>query len=194
MKKIMFTICAVLVGFFASAQQSSLGIKGGLNLATIKEKGVSDAYKSQPSIHLGILVDAPITEKFSIQPEVVYSPHTMKLDVTGSLLLKLSYMTLPVVAKYNVAGGLNVEVGPQVGFLLSANGMYMDKRTDVSHLFTSGDFGMNFGLSYRDSRNFFIQLRYYIGMSNISKVEIEGTNAPAAHNRVFQLSIGHYFK
>jgi len=77
MKKIvLFTGLVIfsMSGMFAQADSKAVqfGVKGGVNSATISGDDINDA-KSRTSFNVGVLAEIPITERLSIQPEVMYS-------------------------------------------------------------------------------------------------------------------------
>ena len=71
-------------------------------------------------------------------------------DYTGTI--KLSYLNIPLMAKYYVAEGFSLEAGPQIGFLLSAKDDYNDWRygeDDIKEDVKGTDFGVNLGVGYK---------------------------------------------
>jgi hypothetical protein len=75
------------------------------------------------SFHAGGFVNVPISDKFSIQPELLYSAqgeNGKSIDVT----LQNDYINLPVMDKFYVSNNFTIEAGPQIGLLLSAKIKY----------------------------------------------------------------------
>ncbi|CAH0173539.1 hypothetical protein SRABI04_01320 [Chryseobacterium sp. Bi04] len=71
MKKQLLSLC-IAIGTMAFAQSTEgpkFGIKAGGNFSSI----TGDDTKSKFGFYAGALVNVPISEAFSIQPEVVYS-------------------------------------------------------------------------------------------------------------------------
>jgi hypothetical protein len=81
-------------------------------------------------------------------------------------------------------GNVNIQAGPQIGFLLSAKRKDDGEDEDIKDLFKSTDFGFNLGLG-ADFGKLNASARYCIGLSNIADdedVEIK--------NGVFQIALG----
>ncbi len=125
MKKITLLLVTVFTIGFVNAQDKenmSFGVKGGLNVSSITnadQDGVNS--KSLIGFHVGFFGEFMISDKFAIQPELLYSAQGVKLDFDGDNGdLKLDYINIPVMAKYYVADAFSLELGPQIGFLVSA--------------------------------------------------------------------------
>ena len=123
MKKIVLAAIAVMGFGFANAQDIKFGIKGGINLSTFTGD-IEDA-SSKVGFQAGGFAELKLSDKFSIQPEVLYSLQGAKFKETGDSYsykenINASYLNVPVLAKYYVIDKLSVEAGPQIGFLLSA--------------------------------------------------------------------------
>jgi opacity protein-like surface antigen len=202
MKKITLSIVAVLAFGFANAQEVKFGVKGGINLSTLT--GDIEEASSKVGFQVGAFAEIKLTEKFSIQPELLYSAQGVKTefnDMDGSEenKINLGYLNIPVMAKYYVAEKFSLEAGPQVGFLLSAKNDFssfdgedsFSKNIDIKDNFKSIDFGVNFGAGYDFTENLSAGLRYNLGLSNI--LENEAGDNFKQKNSVFSLSVGYKF-
>ncbi|QGK77039.1 porin family protein [Flavobacterium sp. SLB02] len=202
MKKVLLSAVAVMAFMSVSAQETRFGVKAGANLSTFT--GDVDDAKSLVGFHVGGFAEIKLTDKFAIQPEILFSTQGSKQegsDLFGSYENKVnvSYLNIPVMAKYYVAEKFSLEAGPQIGFLLSAKSKYEEtvdgekysEDIDVKDGFESIDFGVNFGAGYDFTENLSVGLRYNLGLSNINKNE-EGDNAKVK-NSVFSLSVGYKF-
>lgn len=183
MKKIILTAVAVFAFSFANAQETKFGAKAALNIATLTGD-VGDA-SSLVGFQIGGFAEIKISEKFALQPELMYSGQGASSDVDGDL--KLNYINIPVMAKYYVAKSFSLEAGPQIGFLLSAKA----EGVDVKEFFESVDFGLNLGAGYDFTDKFSAGLRYNFGLSNVAKTESEDNTD--IKNGVFSLSVGYKF-
>lgn len=189
MKKLMVVVVMVTMAYMPGiAQDIAFGAKAGLNLATLQPE-LTD---SRTSFHLGGMAEIMVTDVFSVQPELMYSAQGAKdqNDSDNNETYKVDYISLPVLAKYYVVEGLSIEGGPQLGFLLSAevedNGETSDLKDDTKGL----DFGLAFGLGYKMDNGLNFGLRYYLG----SDVNDIGDDPEEFKNRVFQISVGYFFK
>lgn len=165
----------------SSAGMVKFGPKAGLNIASLS----IDNTKSLIGFHVGAFAEIMISEKFAVQPEIMYSAQGAKAD-EGDGELKLGYLNIPVMAKFFVAEGFSVEAGPQIGFLMNAED---SDGTDIKDSFETTDFGINVGLGYSLPMGVMFSGRYNIGLSDTVKNNV----GDAAKNGVFQLSVGYKF-
>lgn len=160
----------------AFAQASvALGIKGGLNFANVNTTSIGAAYGSRTGYHAGAFVNVKFT-KFAIQPEVIYS--VQGADAAGGNL-ELGYVNIPILLKFYLIGGLNLQAGPQFGFLTSAT----SGGTDIKDFLESSETSVALGAGF-DISKFVIDVRYNLGLTDVDKATTE------AKNQVFQLSVG----
>ena len=201
MKKI-FLCAAVAIMSFATAQSQEvrLGIKGGYNMTTLTGD-IEDA-SSRSSFHLGGLVEVPISERFSIQPEVLYSSQGAEYTETltgvddSKITAKLDYIQVPIMAKFYAAEGFAIEAGPQIGFLANSTAEFESTVGDVTVIgdedmedIKNTDIGIGVGASYRIPAGLFFGARYNFGLTDINEVD----NGIKMYNGVFQLSVGYSF-
>ncbi len=189
MKKITLSLLAVFAFSGAALAQTpdiKLGAKAGLNISNVSNL---DNTSSKTGFHVGALAEIFINEKFSVQPEILYSSQGVKGD--DSFKLKLDYLNIPIMAKYYVMDGLSVQAGPQIGFNVKADSEYKEFGTkvkqDVKDNINAVDFGLNFGVGYELPMGVFADVRYNLGLSKVNK---EGESSK---NGVFQLSVGYKF-
>lgn len=188
MKKIILCIVAVFAFGYANAQKTQFGVKAGVNFATLA--GDSDGASSIVGFNVGGFAEIKISEKFSIQPELLYSTQGAEIDSDGETVdFNLSYLNIPIMAKYYVAPKFSLELGPQIGFLTSAKGEAMGVSVDIEDFFKSTDFGLNFGAGYDFTDKFSASVRYNLGLSNIA----EDSGDESVQNSVFSISLGYKF-
>ncbi|CAL2095779.1 porin family protein [Tenacibaculum sp. 190524A02b] len=193
MKKLLIGLLFSVITI--QAQDITFGVKAGMNLANFSSTNIESNLSSRVTFHVGGVVEIPLTDKLSIQPELLYSEQGVinkveKINVTA----KYNYLNVPIMAKYYIVDNFSLEVGPQIGFLLSAkaefeeNGRILEK-IDAKKSLESTDFGVNFGLGYKLKNGLNFGARYNLGLTNIS-VDIE--DAGIKHG-VLQVSIGYNF-
>lgn len=186
------------------------GVKAGINFANIYEKETGFDYGNRTGIHFGGMVQIPISKKLFLQPELVYSMQGSNADIPEEetrLKMKMDYLTVPLIVKYNVFKRFNVEAGPQIGFLLNSKitAEYQDPDVIFDDGFTLDDkeykntidCSVALGASYDFTSNIFAGIRYNVGISNVYKkdkeiIDDDGTYGNS-HNGVFQLSVGYKF-
>ncbi|WP_106793891.1 porin family protein [Aquimarina sp. Aq78] len=183
-KVVLITVIAALGLSNVNAQKIRLGAKGGLNLAFI----TGDNTKNLDPItdfHFGAMAEIKVSNKFSLQPELIYSGQGYDTSIDSEGIIALNYLNIPLIAKYYVTERLSLEAGPQIGFLLSTKG----GTKDYKDLFKTTDFGMNFGLGYKLDNGLYFSARYNLGLTDINNIDgISDKNK----NGVFQLSIGYF--
>src|SRR2546428_2129862 len=169
MKKIVFAMSVFLIfGGTVKAQETSFGIKGGLNLSKVSafstnggstENSITTDYK--PGFHAGVYLDIGIASIFSFQPEMQYSQKGYKstysiLGNVRQITASYSYLDIPLLAKIKPQGGFNMYAGPTISFLLTQK--YQDAgqnftKTSEDHVidndnFRKSDVGMLLGIGY----------------------------------------------
>ncbi|WP_310381881.1 porin family protein [Flavobacterium sp.] len=205
MKKIILSAIAIFTIGFVNAQKAQFGVKGGLNLAVILGDTDGVDFQSKAGYHVGGFVDIKVSDKISIQPELLYSTQgasvkDFEVELNNTLYsadvnFNLSYINIPVMLKYYAAEKFNLEVGPQIGFLTAAkivakvNGN--EGEEDAKDIFESVDFGLNLGAGYDFTKKISAGVRYNVGLSNIEKTE-SGDDSKIK-NSVFSLSLGYKF-
>jgi hypothetical protein len=183
MKKILLLAVVTVLGFTnVNAQKIKFGAKGGLNFASISGDNTK-AIDVVTSFNFGVLSEIPVSDKFSFQPELMYSGQGYSFNDNT---IALSYLNIPLMGKYYLTKGLSVEAGPQIGFLLSAK----NDKTDVKDSFNTFDFGVNFGLGYKLDNGLNFGARYNAGLTDINNLE---NSSSKNKNGVFQLSVGYFF-
>lgn len=200
MKKIILAAIAVMTVGFASAQDVRFGVKAGVNLSNFA--GDIDNTSSRVGFQAGGFAEFKISNKFFIQPELLYSNEGSKIkesesDYLYKTKLNLSYLNIPVLAKYYIIDKLNIEAGPQIGFLLAAkskwdetyDGEKYSGKDDVKDAFKSVNFSLNVGAGYDFTDNISAGVRYNFGLSNIS----DNDENLKIHNNVISLSVGYKF-
>lgn len=186
MKKILLTAAAVFAFSFANAQDVKFGAKAGLNFSSLAN---AEGAKTQVGFHLGGYATISVSDKFAVQPELLYSAQGAKYD--GGVSENLSYINIPVMAKFYVADKFNLEAGPQIGLLISANAKSSAGSVDTKEFYKTMDFGLNFGAGYDVAENINVGLRYCLGLSQLEK-EL-ATGQTATKNTNIQLSLGYRF-
>lgn len=191
MRKLFFIAFIGLMGAgVASAQELDLGLKAGANFSNF-----SDAKDLDMSSKTGFQVGAFAAVRMgsiAIQPEILYSQQGAKFK---SKDVDLNYVNVPVMFKYYVISGLNIQAGPQFGFVVDDNiGKVFSGINDgiKSNKFDlSGLVGIGLDLPF----GIRLDGRYNFGLSKALKAEADGIDLvdTSAKNNVFTLSVGYSF-
>ena len=202
MKKIILIIAftIVLIPTVKSQEKIQFGVKGEVNFTNMTSNDYLYDEKYKTGLYLGATVEIPLSKKFSIQPEIVYSSQGIK----GKALVnypqyggatmpvvyaehKLDYIKIPILAKLYLAKNFSFETGPSFNFLVNDKFTYNSyTQTDLAENF---EFGSVFGLSYKVKSSFVINANYFNGFSNVLKSPIENSKSYG-----FSLGIGYLFK
>jgi opacity protein-like surface antigen len=192
MKRVSLFFLACIAFALTSSAQVKFGGKAGINLANVsgKEEGDKTDYDSKVGLHIGALVEIPISESFSVMPELNFDQLGAKDEFLGQeLKLNLNYISVPVLAKFNVSG-LGIYAGPQIGFLLSAKTKAGDNDVDIKDQLKSTNFSALFGAEYNLPMGLFISARYNLGLS---KIDDESNSDNYTKANAITFGIGYKF-
>lgn len=212
MKKIvlLFTLSFTLLAQLAYSQvRFDLGLKGGLNFASLNSvsTAASTTYDNRTGYHFGAYALVKVT-KIGIQPELLFSRQGQNFTINSqNYSSSFDYITIPVMIKLYIAGGLNLQAGPQFGFLSSAKGDLINVASknvsatgqDLSTFVKSSDVSLAVGAGWDLPFGLNITARYNIGLSDVNKYT--GSNLPIvsslgtseAKSQVVQISVGYRF-
>ncbi len=179
MKKSILLLFVFTLGAIANAQTVKFGVKAGLNYANLNSSNIQTS--AITSYHAGIVAEIKVLELFAIQPELLYSTQgaTYK-NVIPEIKNELGYLSIPVMAKINLNEQFAIEVGPQASFLVSKRNNFNANNPETF------DFAINGGLNFKITDNLFINGRYVLGLTDVSK-------DAKTKNSVAQLSLGFMF-
>ncbi len=196
-KTLPILLLAASLATTAQAQSARFGLKAGVSLTNFTGRGVgNNDYKV--GFNGGVFGNFAVSDALAIQPELLYSMKGAKYSITGNKQ-NLHYIDVPVLAHID-ANGLFFELGPQVGFLVAADGPVILGSTTTGYSigiddnktrFNTLDFGYAAGLGYQVTDGPGIGLRYNGGFSNISKDNTSSNYA--LRNGAFQLYLTYLF-
>jgi hypothetical protein len=179
--KTILGIITILGSLTASSQHFAM--KLGLNGTNLPIEN-SDNGKIKPGFIVGMLLNFELSDKFQIQPELLFGTWGAKYDIDGQDkddALAFTGFTLPLMFKYSLIPKLMFEFGPSMTFF--TNTEYQDngepKNTlDVNDLYKSSDLGLNVGLTLSPAERIDLGLRYYLGLTNLSTLDpdVSGVN------------------
>jgi hypothetical protein len=203
----------VLIALLVGDKLNSDKFELGLNLAgNFQNFTGMEGTKNRFSIGFGIYGTMKLSEKLSIQPELLFKDPrgaaNVSPDVFGNANLdpllanatvsaKLAYVSIPILLKYHLSPQLSLGFGPQIGILSSAKKVYVAEvyseedlvyKDNVKSTLNDLDFALAFNLEYKlmKKRGVHIGLRYYLGLTDI----IKDNPGESVKNSVIQINLG----
>ncbi len=207
MKKIILIGLSVLSFTFMQAQKKfNFGIKGGVNFSNMNNISDNSYKKSKTGINFGLLAEISLSDKFSIQPEILYSTQGVKTDVyliapaylgPGPIFQSstekgkyiFNYIQIPILAKVYLIENLSFEIGPSFNFLTKSE--QKSESQTFRNIGKDFEFSGALGLSYKLNKRLFVSSRFVKGFSNV--FYYDPLNFENAKNYGFQLNFGLLF-
>ncbi|MCC7521648.1 MAG: PorT family protein [Flavobacteriaceae bacterium] len=110
----------------------------------------------------------------------------LEIEQSNAALL---YISVPVMVQYKATDAIHLELGPQLGILMSANQKYDGESEDFKDELETVDFGVNIGAGYQLENGLLFNARYCYGLTNF----VKNTGDEWYKNNVFQFSVGYKF-
>ena len=192
-----FIRVTLLLSFLAVASadaQVAFGIKGGLNLTTLDVKDPELSYESKTGYHAGIFLRSRM-DKVAIQPELLLFTQQGDLESSffGTARESFTYLSIRVILKFYPVGGLNIQLGPQFGFLIDGEREYdnflSSGTEDITDHYKKSDVSVSVGGGYDFGFGLGLDVRYNIGVKDIN----DAADGQEARSRIFLLSLGWNF-
>lgn len=196
--KALFLIA--LISVFGAKAQTSIGVRGAISSSTVTKfdliENITPEFRYKIAPNIAVFAELPVTENFSIQPEVGYNQKGFRVEegidlagqfggvnipVNGRLNVKTHYIDVPVLAKFHFgdrsAAHYYFMVGPSVNFLVDSG-----LRINVLNIFPidtgfpteifkpvefSGVAAFGFELPVAQKVKVFTEVRYQHGFSRI---------------------------
>ena len=201
MKKIVITFLMATAVSTVKAQNFHFGIKTGINLSketkTEVERQVQDFDKEfRKGFHIGGIVTYSINKKWELEGNLMYSQqgykeHLFSIENNRTIYsIRSNYINLPIAIKYYPLEHLYIEMGPQIGFLISKKHKIQGEGNITKYIPLKPnhiDLSLFCGLGYKFSNNILLEARYIHGINNTYK------NVALSQNRNIQISIGYMF-
>ena len=202
-------LLGILFGDKLANEKFHIGLTVGANVSDLS--GV-DNTKGKVGLVLGLLGEWKIADRLYLQPELLpfYYAGAKNMPPGGlddipelepevrdkTRQTNLKYFEIPILLKYALGNGRwHLGVGPQIGFLTSAQDVYdgvisneITINADRKDMLKSTDAGVTFVLEYKTGSNPFamgVTARYYLGLTDI----IKDNTGDKLYNRIFTLGI-----
>jgi hypothetical protein len=203
------------------------GVKIGVNISSLSISAIEGEKEpinsSQIGIAAGTCIYIPLSDKWYINPELLYSQKGASFDYDfkrqfGNTLvsyettnqLTLSYLELNPTISFKANDKLALNFGPSISFLIgekysqdpsefifdTTEALITDELVKASTL----DIGLNVGLSYFITENFLVETRVYTGLMTAAEATqpYQEGNAPedphyTLKNRAIVFSLAYLF-
>jgi hypothetical protein len=193
-KTLSVLLISILFATLSAEAQVAFGLKGGLNLTTLNVEDPEMSYDSRTGYHAGIFLRGKF-DKIAIQPELLLFTQNGDFEhyTLGSAKENFTYLSIPLMLKFYPVGGLNLQVGPQFGFLIAGereyNNILGSGTQDITEYYKKSDVSVSVGGGYDFGFGLALDVRYNIGVKDINNV----SNGEEAKSRIFLVSIGWNF-
>jgi hypothetical protein len=180
MKKIILGVFALFVFGNVTAQGLDLGVKAGVNFSNITD---ASGLSNRTGFVAGVFLGGKFNDNIGIQGELLYSQQGAEFELGD---FDLDYVNVPILLKYYVKNGLNIQLGPQFGVIVND-----EARTVVGEVIddiATNDFDIAgvIGIGYDVPLGLRISGRYQFGLSDVPEMG-EGKNS------VVTLALGYSF-
>jgi hypothetical protein len=190
MKKVLFA--AILLGFTITSQAQGvrIGAKLGANMNKVTGKSFNEEFDL--SYHAGAFLEIDLSKKWGIQPEVYFNQATATrssgfntiytANPNANTNIKLNYLSIPILLRYNIGNILTLNAGPQFSILMNNDRTLLQNGGEA---FKNGDFAMAAGAQV-NLKMLRVYGRYNIGLSNINDID----DRDKWKNQQLQLGVG----
>jgi len=195
MKKIFFLVlscCFIITSINAQNDYTvSGGLLGAANFSKFKitENNHNSAdYETKTGWSLGGWVNFPVSNAFSIEPQLLYSSYRYFTPTTTNVLIqdgKIKFVSVPLLFKLHAGDRFAFSIGPQFDFMTSVENESgsMAMEDDFEQTSVSGSFGVEILPHGRLT----IFGRYLHGFTDMNA--LEDATAPEYKNRNFQVGL-----
>lgn len=223
MKKLLLLLFILSYIQITKAQNITYGVKGGANFASfIQNFDAPLDYKYKLGYQIGGFVNIKLSDKFYLQPELLYSLQGAKFDSNflSSVLPPILNeeplfadnfsgtenhynIILPITIQYFLSEKIKVSFGPQIDYLFHIaydgfeNTTVEDQNNVAEDSFSTSEFnlGLILGFGYDLNKKMGLELRYNYGFNHLFKGVLGNFDNPfKQRNSVFQLNFEYRIK
>jgi hypothetical protein len=196
MRKIILS-AVLLVVLQGAKAQFNLGLKVGTNINKITGSGFSDNFTF--NYHAGGYINIGLGEKWSIQPEVIFTQSTAKTGTNFSEIYsgsgasgqsnlktnKLNTLSIPILLTRG-KGSLKLQGGVQYSKIIDNSKNLLQNGESA---FRDGDFALVGGVWIKLPLHLNVSARYLVGLNNVSDI----ANNNSWKSQAIQIGIGYQF-
>lgn len=178
MRKAIMCLMLAATAFAAQAQKETklnpsrnqLGIKAGYNWSYVTASGSGFSTNNKSGFMVSAFYAPAPTSGRGFRSEIVFSRQGYSFDNGGKNTDVLNdYIYLPQLSTFNVGKFLQLQLGGQVGFLLSSKLSNQVKDSSITSLLNRIDYGFAGGIELRPVKGLLIGGRYNLGLGKLYK-------------------------
>jgi outer membrane protein OmpA-like peptidoglycan-associated protein len=159
-------LCLSMIG-----EAQTAGVLAGANYSRFNEEKSSlfdPKWKFGPAG--GIYLNLPLSDEFSVEPQVLYSLMGSKATINGvkdSIKQQLGYISIPLLFKFHIAKPVSLNFGPQLDLLLNAKEKVSGEKNKEA--FRTTDVALTGGFELFPQSKLSFYARYIHGIKNVLK-------------------------
>lgn len=199
MRKVLAVAIAILlftpVLFSQSIKpKTTMGFKAGLNISGFRSAVDYPDVENGPlaGFVAGVYVHIPLSSRFSLQPEFLYSQLGAKSKSIelwgGDYNFRYNYFAIPMLVKYSITPKFNVMAGAEGDILIRAR-QRGTPSTTITYNIKDFDFIYTVGIG-TTNKQWSFDLRYLHGSQDVSYKPSEST----FFNQAVQFTVGYQLK
>lgn len=172
--------------------QNNIGFKFGVNVSNVKSSSGND-FTTLVNFNTGIIAKLKLKDKFMLNTELLLSNKGFNtlLIPSGTTATNLTYLSVPVLLEYQPTKKFYFQLGPEFNFLINARMKNNNFNESVSENYNKFDLAIAGGIGFNIFRNFYLETRYSLGLSQINKNE----NILGSYKtRTFQVNLIYFLK
>jgi hypothetical protein len=191
---ILFVFFLTALSLHTASAQVAFGLKGGLNLTRLDVENPELTYQSRSGYHAGLFLRSRF-DGVAIQPELLLFTQSGEVESSmfGTAQEHFTYVSIPLMLKFYPFAGLNIQAGPQFGFLLDGERQYDSflgsGSEDLTEYYKQSDISLSVGGGYDFDFGLGIDVRYNLGIKDINNA----ANDEPVRSRIFLVSLGWNF-
>lgn len=172
--------------------QNNIGFKFGVNFSNVKTSNGNN-FTTVLNFNTGVVAKFKLRDKFILNTEVLLSNKGFNSLVipSGTTATNLTYLSVPILLEYQPTKKFYFQLGPEFNFLINARMKNSSVNRRISEKYNKFDLAIAGGLGFNIFKNFNLETRYSLGLSQIRENEnIFGSYK----NRTFQVNLIYFLK
>ena len=195
MRKLLAAVIAVLLcssAVFAQhkKEKASFGFKAGVNISTFRTAVDYPDFEAKPKIGqvYGAFVEIPLSSRFILQPEFLYSQMGAKgnSSLWGTVTFRYNYFSIPVLVKYKIGNTFRAFAGFQANTLIRARQKQYAKTSTITYDIKDFDFAYTAGVGAAGKR-WTVDVCYIHGSQDVSRA----SEITTFFNQAVQATVGY---